>query len=289
MFGRFFSRSFWNFYDYLGTYLLLGAVVFLAFAGLAFSAVLAASSVSAGWVRLLVAFVPAAAAFCLLAAGFAGMFEFATVAARDDAARIRHFREGVAGLFRAYAKFLAVALVAAVVVIANVAWYAKWSSGGGEPGSPGLAQAPRFALFCAAMLFVWIGAALTVFFPAAVAAPARYGPETGTRASMKKAFVLFVLSPGFWFGVTLWLVALLALCAISVAGVVFALPVLAAFSTTALETASRNAEFLVKAREELGDGKSVRAYKARAAELAEEWYALQPRRTLRELIRPWEQ
>ena len=30
MFGRFFPRSFWNFYDYLGTYLLLGALVFLA-------------------------------------------------------------------------------------------------------------------------------------------------------------------------------------------------------------------------------------------------------------------
>lgn len=287
MFGRFFPQSFWNFYDYLGTYLLLGALIFLASAGLAMAAAMLASLAAPVWLRLLLAVLPSAAAFCVLSAGFAGMFEFATAAARDEAARSRHFREGMARLFVPYAKFLLLTLGAAVVLVANIVWYAKMSSAPESPDSPGMAPPLRFALFCAAMLFVWVSAALAVFFPAAAAATARYGP--GLRASLKKAFVLFVLSPGFWFAVAVWLAFLAALCAISVAGVVFVIPLLAAFSTTALDTASRNAEFLVKARNELGEGKSVRAYKARAAEIAEEWYAQQPRRTLRELIRPWEQ
>lgn len=281
MFRRFLYHFFWNFYDYLGTYLIGGMLVTFTFLGLfivfsvvtqALSGILLQGSVGLLGIVVLVS---------LLSAGIAALFHFATLAARDEPARFHNFREGISILWRRCAVTLIVWGAAVAIAVANILFYLRIG--------PGMASSPaRVVTVFAAMLFVWLLAGLLIYALPYFAAVARYGPATTWRESARKAFVLFAVAPFYWISVTLFLAVLSLLCIASVAGVVFVLPLFASSSGTALHIAVRYTEFLTQAREALGDGQSVSAYRVKAEELALEADARTPRRGFRELIRPWE-
>lgn len=281
MFRRFLYHFFWNFYDYLGTYLLGGMLVTFTLLGLFILFSVVTQSLSGILLQGSVGLLGIVVLASLLAAGLSALFHFASLAARDNPARFHHFREGVAALWRRYTAALLVWGAAVAIAVANVLFYLRIG--------PGLtAPAARVATVFAAMLFVWLLAGLLIYALPYFAAVARYGAETSWRESARKAFVLFAVAPFFWISVTLLLGLLSALCLASVAGAVFVLPLFASASSTALHLTVRYTEFLTRAREELGDGKPVAAYRIKAEELALEVDARTPRRGFRELIKPWE-
>ncbi|MCX7716802.1 MAG: hypothetical protein N2111_00140 [Candidatus Sumerlaeaceae bacterium] len=281
MFGRFLGRFFWNFYDYLGGNLLLGTVVTFAFFATLYAANRVLAIPCAAWIRVAFMALLGAAGLCILAAGGAGLGAFATRAARDEAARLAHFKAGISGLFWVYLKLLLLSLFVAAIVSANILFY-------GGLARTAASVAAKIGFVSVAMLFAWGGLALGVYSVAVFGAPARYGPEAGLRETLRRTVVLFFVTPGLWLLVTVFVGLLWALCALSIVGVVFVLPILATASSTALHLAAEQAQFLAQAREDLGPGHPVRVYRRRAAELTEAADARRPRRTLRELIRPWE-
>lgn len=281
MIRRLLYHFFWNFYDYLGTNTLIGALGAFPLMGIVIAGLYLAGkapSVAIGvtlWFLTIVLFVVCAAAL------LAGTYAFSTRAARDEPARLADFRRGAHSLLVPYLKMTAVLVIISAVIIGNVAFYSRFSAGAASP-------AMRMALLVASMVFFWIGVGTWIFVHPALAAPAWFESERGARALLRKAFILFVLAPGFWFGTSLLLALFLALCMISVIGVLIALPITATLTSTAMEIVVRHADLLAEARKEMGEGHSLRAYRKRAIEKAWEWEYQQPRRTLRELIKPWE-
>ena len=138
------------------------------------------------------------------------------------------------------------------------------------------------------MLFFWIGVGLWLFVHPLLAVPAWFEDERAIRGIARKAFILFLLAPFFWIWVALFFAVILAICILSVLGVLFVLPLLASLTASALAIVVRHADYLAEARAELGEGKTIADYKRRAVEKAWEWEYQQPRRTFRELIKPWE-
>lgn len=276
---RLLYHCFWNFYDYLGTYLLLGlgsaaAVVGLLFVGGGLATVIPAAGAG-------IALLTLAAAIALKAWLSAGFFAFATRAAKDEPARLPHFREGARRLFPAYLKLGLLWVAVVAVIVSNIWFYSRMA---GTLESSGL----RLALAGASMLFLWVGVGLTLCMFCTAGVPARFPEERRLASVLRRGMMLFALAPGLWVGVGLLYTVVLILCVLSVVGLIFALPLLAVLVTTALEIVLRFVDDLSAARTQLGDGQSVRAYKRRALELGWEWEYRQPRRTLRELIKPWE-
>lgn len=309
MIRRLLYHFFWNFYDYLGTYLAAGALVtgvlLGTFAGLgSLSAMIPAVAVQVA-LLVVVAFV----LFFAKMLGLAGIFALADRAARDQVARWKHFRAGLGRLFVPYVKLGLLVLLAFVVIAANVAFYFHLS--GSTEG-----VVARLGLFAAGMLFVWVGLGLMVYVMVAMAVVARYNqpaaaddenteeseegggeeaegqppaPESmGLKAVLKRAFMLFALAPMLWVFVFVFFALLMSVCIISVLGFVFVMPIYAVLSCTALDIVIRHANYLAEARTELGDGKPLGVYNRRALQLAWDWELREPRRTLRELIRPWD-
>jgi hypothetical protein len=281
MFGRFLGRFFWNFYDYLGGNLLLGTAVTFAFIAPIYAASLVRAISCPAWIRMALLALLAAVGLCALAAGSAGLGAFATRAARDEAASLTHFKAGMASSFWIYLKLLLLALLVTAIVYDNIMFY-------GGLARTAMSVPGKIGFVSLAMLFAWGGLALTVYSVAVFGAPSRYGREIGLRETLRRTIVLFFVTPGLWLLVTVFVGLLWALCGLSIVGLVFALPILATASSTALHLAAEQAHFLAQAREELGAGHPLRVYRRRAAELTEEADARRPRRTLRELIRPWE-
>jgi len=279
MFRRFLHHFFWNFYDYLGSYLAQGALLVAAlFVPLLGSGFLA-SMLPDGWMRAAALVMGALAFLVLLASGTAGTLSFAEVASRDAPARFPEFREGVRKRWKLCLRGLLVAGLAFAIAVANAGFYAHLARGSASP-------AGRTGLMIAAMVFLWIALGIAIFTLPFFAGLARF--EGGVWDALRKSFVLFALAPMFWLLVFALVLSLAALCVISVAGIVFLVPVAASASTTALWLVAQHAGLLGQARQDLGEGNSIGAYRRRALELGWEWEHARPKRTLRELIKPWE-
>jgi hypothetical protein len=278
---RLFYHFFWNFYDYLGAYTVYGAGFTLPLLFLAMAGVFAAGRVGspAGGLVLLVLTALVLILYAALATG--GFYRYASIAARDEPARWADFRLGMRRHLKVYLKLLLVVAVAVTLIVANINFYSRFAASGGSGGA-------SLGFMVASMIFFWVGVALWLFLHPALVAPAWFDEPARLRPAMRKAVILFVLAPGFWIGVAIFFLVLLALCVLSVIGVLFILPILATLSATAFSIVVRHADYLGEARAEMGDGRSVREYKRRAIEMASEWEYQQPRRTFRELIKPWE-
>lgn len=280
MIRRLLHHFFWGFYDYLGSHLVIGSVI-------AFPILLAISHaypwlVSLGTVPgVVAAVVVGIGLLAFLAAGLAGAFHFSTLAVQDHPARLADFRAGVRLHFLRYAGFLVLALLVAVIGFADAAFYLRTASS--KQASPA-----QLAVSLAGVLFVWILLGAVVYMLALAPALARLSDAGGMLARVRKAFVLFAIAPVFWFCSALILLVFELLAIVSVLGILFVVPLFTCFTSTALELAIRQIEFLRQARAELGENRSVAQYRAKAAELAWEWEAAQPKRTFRELIKPWE-
>lgn len=282
MIRRLLYHFFWNFYDYLGSYLLLGFTAVLA---------LLVATLVGGSVAALVPVVAAKAVISgvtlLLLLGIAlwftsGIYAFAARAARQDPARLPDFVTGTRLFFRIYLKLGVSALLVLGICISNIWFYQRMAA------APDISPSMRTVLIIASVMFVWICMGFCLFLFCTSAVPARFAEESTVKAVVRRGAMLLALAPGMWtFGALLYLFLAL-LCALSLVGSIFLLPLLAVITTTALEIAVRLVEDLRASREELGEGRSLREYKKRALELGWEWEYRQPRRTLRELIRPWE-
>lgn len=278
---RLLYHFFWNFYDYLGSYLLLGGAGFLSICVLILAGGALASVIPVAVVQGIVALLTAVALLVLTSLLMGGTFAFATRAARDEPARLPDFRGGVRPLFPAYLKLLICLGLAECVILSNIWFYLHL---GNTVASP----AVRMVLISAAMVFLWGAVGVTVYGFCALATPARFPEEKSLRPLLRRATMLFALAPGLWVAVAVIYALIAAFCFLSVVGAIFLLPVLASLTTTALDLVVRLVDDLGRARAELGEGRPIGVYKRRALELGWEWEHRQPRRTLRELIKPWE-
>ena len=212
MFRRFLYHFFWNFYDYLGSYLaqgaLLVAALFVPLLGTGF----VASVMPYGWLRVAALVIGLIAFLILLAAGTAGTFSFAEVASRQAPARFPEFRGGVRLRWKLYLRGLLVAGLAFAVAAANVAFYSHLARGSASSGG-------RAGLMIASMVFLWIALGIAIYSLPFFAGLARF--DAGVWAALRKSFVLFALAPMLWLLVFVFVASLSALCVVSIAGIVF--------------------------------------------------------------------
>lgn len=272
---------FWNFYDYLGSYLLLGAIITGAMLGAASLASLLASHLPDPTGKMAVLAIAASLVVTIKLLGVAGLFGFADKAARDEAARLPDFRKSIRVLLPQYLKVAALTLL--IIAVGAVDVVAYW-----KMGISTKIPALRTAFGIIAMVLAWLTLGFYLYLFPLAAAPARFVETKRLKDIMRKAFVLFSLYPMFWVTTAITFTVLAGICLISVVGIIFLLPIFASLSATAFDIALRQTEFLTQAREELGPGATIATYRRRASELAFEWEARQPQRTFRELIKPWE-
>src|SRR5262245_7751472 len=121
MIRRFLYHGFWNFYDYLGTYALLGMAHTAV--GLGIFLILSWIPAVPVFARLTILGLMAIAIVLLAALGCAGFFPFAWKAAQDLPARLPDLAQGIRSYFRRY--LLAMVLIAlfAAVIFANIRFY----------------------------------------------------------------------------------------------------------------------------------------------------------------------
>lgn len=274
MIRRFLYWSFWNFYDYLGTYFIVGATsTFLLLGCIAAAGQLVSSSgILFGLLSL----------FCwvLLSALMAGTFYFADKAARDLPARWPDIVTGIKQLSRRYAVCLLLIALGAVVTMANIAFYSSIARG--------VTGAAAIALTAFAAAFLWLGLGAACYALVLLATAAGLPGNSTYREVLRRSFMSLALTPGLWlfllFGFTLFTLG----CIWSRIGIIFILPFVACGATTARRLVEQYAEHLAEAHTTLGPGKPLSAYKAKAREAGLAWEYRQPRRTLREMIKPWE-
>jgi hypothetical protein len=281
MIRRLLYHFFWNFYDYLGSYLLLGFACSTACFVIALGGVYLVQVPASGILYIALLAVVGVAASIAVAASMAGLFAFATRASRDEPARLIHFREGLKAYWVPYLKLILVGCAGILIVSANIAFYTHLA---GKAVTP----AGRSGFVVAAMLFFWIGAGLFLFLHPLLATPARFSAVFRLVPTLRKAFVLLAIAPQLWIATAVLFSAIAVLCVISVAGLLFVMPVFASLTSTALDISVRHAEFLATAREVLGPGRRLAEYRRKAVELGWDRECSLPRRTLRELIKPWE-
>lgn len=280
MIRRLFYHFFWNFYDYLGSYLILGALCAGSFLGVLAIASALHSAVHVPAVLLALRIVALVACVIIAGAGLAGTYAFATRAAHEEPARLPDFRLGIVQLTGPYLKLLLLSLFTMAVVCANVVLYIRMA---GQMASPFLHN----LFYILSMVFVWTGLGVFAYIHVLFATPAQFPENPSLRRLLRKAFILFMLAPGTWLFVAMFSLLLTVVCIVSVIGIIFLLPLIATLSATAHRLLVQHVEFLEQAREELGQ-RPVAEYKRRARELARLWEEQQPHRGFRELIKPWE-
>lgn len=277
MIRRFLYHLFWNFYDYLGTFLFVGAAFSLSLLLLITSGPSLVASVASEMVRVLLAVLIIAGVWLISSAGFAGLMPFALHAARDETPRLPDLLRFMRSRFPSYGLVVLVIGVAAAVVVANEFFYFRLSSAG-------KGTLKTFATILGAGFF-WVGFALATYSAILLITAAEV---PGVRAMARRAFMTMALTPGLWLFAMLALAGGIVLCLVSRVGVVFVIPWFATVMATAYRIVEQHADYLAHAREAIGPDMPVGAYRKKAIELAWEWEYRQPRRTLRELIKPWE-
>jgi hypothetical protein len=281
MFGRLLYHSFWNLYDYLGTYLVLGffSVLPLAASLLGANLVITAGAVTTAKAIVLLCLV----LVCWIAetAVCAGIFYFASIAARDEAARFVHFRQGVHQGWRRFSALFSVVLVAYVILGIGSVFYLTIAS---------RVQARIFSglLFVLGMVLVWIGIILYLFLFSFFGALSEDSDHQGIRRMARQSFVLYVIQPSLWIGAGVLFFLIFLLACLSVVGIIMIIPVYATVACTSHEISVRYFRLLEAARAELGPDAGVKQIKRKTMELLTDEDAAIPRRGLRELIRPWE-
>lgn len=268
MIARLLYHSFWNIYDHLGALVLL-IVIYVAAAG-----------VIAAGITLLPPALLALLFFAANALILAAALPFGARAAAGDVARIPHLLQGI----RAYGlRMLLLTLAVAGLLLLcymNFRIYLDMQSST-EGGT-------RLFVTLLAGLQGWLTFLMVlIIWPIFCSATTRAG-----RASpyfwFREALVAFTIQPILWMTTTFGLSLLFVLAGWSQFGLLFYLPLAAMIAQTAWFLTRQYMEFLAEARAQTAGEMSVRELKARAWDLALRWEAEQPRRTARELLRPWE-
>lgn len=278
MIGRFFYHAFWNFYDYLGTLTLTGALHMLIALGIAAAAGLVDSSTMAGKVILGLLL---GLQFALLVLLLSGLLPFCAKAARGEPARWPDLKAGIKIQWPRVARTLGLWLIVLGLLVVNFFFYLKMN---GQVQAPGL----QMALIIVSASVGWLIMAWLFFCCPWLCASTSSQEAIGLKQSLAKGLMVIALLPGVWLTVFISLVLVFCTGLYTRLGLIFFLPVLASIGQTAYTLSVQYATFLTTAREEMGGDVKLRSYKRRARELAWEWEYRQPRRTFKELIKPWE-
>ncbi len=280
MIRRFLYHFFWNFYDYLGTYLLLGV---LAFALLGGGLWLSLSLLSGGFALLGLVF--AACCLSLLALILAAFTGFSARVANGEPARWRHIWNSIRKNLKATTALTGIWGIGLIVLAINLLFYRgftnhPWKFAGTASG-------------ILTVVLIYLAALWCIFVAVAWAAIGFEDAPTPIRTLFRRTLLYLAIVPSVWiflflgFGLTLILgmIFLPLLFIVLIVG----LPLLSCALATVVWLAKQHIEFILQAKKELGDAHPVSAYKRRAVELGWEWEYRQPRRTLREFFKPWEQ
>ena len=279
MLGRFFYHGFWNFYDYLGRLTLFGILYGLAVAFGVFAAVYITMSFHT-LPDIQLSALPWLTTFLVSILCFPGVFYFCHVAARGDSARLVDIRIGFRQCFFPVAIVLILWGIGAAVLALNFRFYYQLHL---------LAQTDERKLIFAilSMLTLWF-----IFLRVTFLTPWLCAVTTDTpvmkRTAIRRALTLFILAPAPWIIITFLLAATVLLFHQFPPICLLTLPLVASLGQTAHRLILQYIGFLDEARTQLGDGQPYRAYKTKARQLAQDWEEAQPRRTFRELVKPWE-
>jgi len=278
MIRRFAYHAFWNFYDYLGTLCLFGAIYALTVLGvLILSAQLDAAFGPVAGLGFMVV-----GELLITILTLSALMPFCARAARSEPARWIQLRPGVKQTFWPTAKVLVVWSAVIIILTVNFRFYSRLQT---------RVEAGPVQLFLLAVNSVigWAVVVLQILLPVWMsAATAEADKPLGLKASFKAGIMAFALSPAMWIIVYLLIVFTIVSGLYTRITFIFVLPVFASLSQTAYHLSVQYVGFIGDARKELGGDLPVRRYKSRAKELALSWEYRQPRRTIKELIRPWE-
>lgn len=219
--------------------------------------------------------------FSLLVLVLAALLPYCARAARGEPARWRHISEGIKKYWTIVARVLAVVTVVTIVLLVNLNFYLPLQD---VVASPGL----KLLLIFIVAVIGWTCLFLYVFLAPWLCASTAAEEKITARAALKKALMAVAITPGTWIWVAVLGIALFIGGLYTRIGLVLLIPVTVSFSQTAYELAAQYAIFIASAKEELGAEAGLRQLKKRASELGWEWEYAQPRRTFKELIRPWE-
>jgi len=281
MIRRFLYRSWWNFYDYLGTYFFSGTAATFVLLGITTGGAEIGQSVGSSVVRLAVYAGSALLVWAILAAVLGGLMAFSNKAAQDLPARFSDIATGARRLYSRYLLVLFIVSLGTAIILANMSFYSSVARGVG--GTPAL------LLTALSAAFLWLGLAFGCYCLSLLAVAAKFDEQGHhARGYLKRSFMYLALAPGLWLFVFAGCAGFTVLCILSRVGIIFILPFLACGASTAAWLVEQHSELLAEAREQIGPNKPLRAYKAKAKELGWDWELRQPRRTLREILKPWE-
>ena len=130
MTGLLAKRVFWNFYDSLGAYTVIGFATVAAMPGIPAAAAALGSATGSGAAAAVGAALGLVAGFAVAARCVAGTFAFASVGADPDGPppRSRHFRQGACALGALYLRWT-LAVGAVLAVLATNAPFYLWLAG----------------------------------------------------------------------------------------------------------------------------------------------------------------
>lgn len=277
MSGRFLYHAFWNFYDHMGTLILWGtghALLALGLAVLAFPGLAGAAALPVGIILIMVELV-------LLVIVLSGLLPYCAVAASGEPARWRHIIAGIKQQWPIVTKILLCALLTALVLIVNIRFYLPLQSTVDN-------SVAKMALIFTVAILAWTCLFLFIFLQPWLSAGTFNREKTTVKQALRKALMAIALIPGVWLLLGIMSIAFLVGGLYTRIGLVLYIPLMTSFGQTAYQLAAQHADFLTTARDELGDGVRLRSLKRRALELGWEWEQRQPRRTFKELIRPWD-
>lgn len=279
MLGKFSYHSFWNFYDNLGRLALLGIVCALAITGTSALCVYLIMSLPA--VPALVSYtVPWVVIYLLTVLSVSAVFHFCYIAIRDESARLRDALSGVKLCAKTVSIIVAVwSLVFAALVTNFFFYFAHHNEAQTEARKLTFAV---LSMFIGWFIFLWSSFLVPWLCTATTSERVKF------RLSFRMAITYFVMAPRLWLPIA----SLALLIGISVPSfpplIVLVLPLTGSLGHTAYRMTIRYIAFLEQAREALGHNRTTREYKAKARELEDAWESAQPRRTFRELLKPWE-
>lgn len=278
MIRRFIYHSFWNFYDHLGTLILMGAGHSLVSLGIAVLAISLAGALAATIPVMIIAGV---LQFALLVLILSALLPYCARAARGAPARFVHLREGVKSKGWVVARILFLLSFVYIVLGVNFNFYLPMQ------GQTNI-QSVRLMLIFIVAIIGWTCMFLYVFLPPWLSAVTAVEAPLTARTALKKGMLAVALTPSIWLFIAVAGVVLLIGGLYTRIGIILVIPLMCSISQTAYQLAGQYAAFLAVAREEKGPESNLRNLKSRAKELGWEWEYAQPRRTFKELIRPWD-
>ena len=277
MFRRLMYHGFWNFYDNMGLLVLGGAAYALVQFGGVFGLLHASAIMPPG------AVYGAILLFTVLLAGIAaaGLFGYCRQAARGESPRFKQLLAGVRRHVGSCSKLIALWATVTGVLATNL-WFYFGVYGAASQGWM------RMVLTTLIAVIGWAAAVWFVILPAWLSAGTASEETSRVWGSLKRALISVTLAPGCWIGLAVGLGALIVAGTYVPVLFIFVMPMAASLGQTTYWLSEQFVVFLQESRTVLGGDSAPREYKRKAHELAWEWEYRQPRRTFKELIKPWE-